>query len=238
MKLRWSIIAACPLVLAVALVTFQRKHVEVSDSTPRPARRPAAQAQPFSPTGSTKGQLATQGANLLDGSAALNERTRSSASRTPPPAIRDSLSPAEWERRAQAVERDANHELARLIPLLGLAPDQQDKVFQALAATSPSFVPGMLVDGAVLQTPSGNAQQSVAATLTDSQVSAYLQDDSDTKAWWSEYFDHVSAILDSGAPAVGSGTAAAASTSAATEPAIPAATTPATKAARAVTDDE
>lgn len=45
--------------------------------------------------------------------------------------------------RAQRVEQEANHELRRLVPLLGLNEQQQDQVFAALASRSSSFVPGM-----------------------------------------------------------------------------------------------
>jgi len=245
MKLRWTFVAACPLLLAIALVKFYRDHPAVNDPAPESAASQAAnKREPSSPSAVSHGKFRSHGASSGDDSAAANERTRSLTRRTPPPAISDLPTQAELEHRAQLVEQDANHELQRLIPLLDLAPDQQDQVFKALAATSPSFVPGMRVDGSVLKTPTGNVQQNVAATLSDTQVTAYLQDANDTAAWWSEYIDHVSTLLETDTPAIGTGTGTAVATTpattdpATTDPATPADTTPATKADHAITGGE
>ena len=246
MKRRWTLIAACPLVLAIALVKFYRGHSAVPPSAPGLAARQATKAEPFAPTVFSHSRFRSRDATSRVDSSASNERTRSLTRKTSPPAISDLPSQAELERRAQLVERDANHELARLIPLLDLAPDQQERVFQALAATSPYFVPGMRVDGSVLKPSTGNVQQTVQSQLTDRQVAAYLQDASDTSAWWSEYFDHVSSLLEKGTPSISSDTGATVASTPTTTPATPVASdpttsadpTPATKAAHAITGDE
>jgi hypothetical protein len=47
--------------------------------------------------------------------------------------------------RAARVEQEANHDLRRLVELLNLTEEQQDRVFQTLAEHSPSWVPGMQI---------------------------------------------------------------------------------------------
>ena len=53
------------------------------------------------------------------------------------------ISQADLEIRAAKVEQEANHELARLVKLLDLSEEQQDKVFAALAQNSPNYHPSM-----------------------------------------------------------------------------------------------
>jgi hypothetical protein len=146
----------------------------------------------------------------------------------------------ELERRAAKVEQEANHELRRLIPLLDLKPEQEDRVFQAVARSSPSFVPGMMIGGTAAATATSTAEQTVAAELTDAQVAAYLQDSDERKAWWSEYLSTVSSQLATGTPDVGGGSATVAAAAAAPPPGDSQGdtTTPATKDAHPISDGE
>ena len=258
MKLRWTLPAACLLVLAIAMVKFHRNPAPATEPEQELSMRPVSNNQPFFPT-APHGKIKHHNPTASDDTQAPNGRTRSLARHTPAPAIHDVLSQAELENRAQLVEQEADHELARLIPLLDLTADQQDRVFKALAANSPSFVPGMRVDGTLLTptpavasnttgtgTPIGgatsNSQQAVLAQLTDAQVAAYLQDANETTAWWSEYIDHVSSLLKSGTPSVGSGTGTTVATSpTTTDPVTPTTTdpgTPDTKGAHSITGGE
>jgi Spy/CpxP family protein refolding chaperone len=66
----------------------------------------------------------------------------------PPPAAFAGFSRQELEARAQKVEGETNRELRRLVPLLNLTEDQQDRIFSALAQQSPSFLPGMIIQDA------------------------------------------------------------------------------------------
>ncbi len=49
----------------------------------------------------------------------------------------------ELENRAAQVEQEANHDLRRLVKLLDLTEEQQDRVFQKLAERSPAWSPAM-----------------------------------------------------------------------------------------------
>ncbi|MEI7911550.1 MAG: hypothetical protein WCK77_18100 [Verrucomicrobiota bacterium] len=233
MKHRWTILAACLFALAFALVLFNHDASTPADPASgvpqRRDSRPAATAQntaghPGSeaPAPGTHPPLGNDLPNVDGPSHSL---TRQAASH-------DAPSRAELEIRAQAVEREANHELARLIPLLDLAPDQQQRVFQTLASTSPSFVPGMLVDGAAVKPPTANSQQSILAQLSDAQIAAYLQDSNESSAWWSEYLSRVTSQLQTGTPALDGATAAP------TAATTPVETAPATKEAHAISGSE
>lgn len=241
MQPRWTILAASLFALAIALVAFQHD------------RRPTSAPTPGLPVGrNAKPQSATEYALAHSRSRAAAAATQESRSNPEPstdgntrsqtrPAT-DSPAPgsssrAALEIRAQLVERDADRELARLIPLLDLTPEQQQRVFQALARTSPNFVPGMLVDGSTLQPATGNPQQTLLTELSDDQIAAYLEDSNERSAWWSEYISGIAAQLDSGTPALDGGTATVA-TVPATESTTPAATTPAIKDAHAISEDE
>ncbi|HWB04484.1 MAG TPA: hypothetical protein VG796_15760 [Verrucomicrobiales bacterium] len=71
-----------------------------------------------------------------------------------------SLSRQELELRAARVEQEANHDLRRLVQLLDLTEEQQDRVFQKLAERSPSWTPALQVasaDGAVLSGKRGES---------------------------------------------------------------------------------
>lgn len=248
MKPRWTLFATSLFALALAMVAFHR------DKDPAPAAgspaQPAPGPKPFPKNALSRstrpkshpGSTNSRQSRGDDASTTYNGPTRSLARKSQDTDktannTREPLTQAEWENRARLVERDADHELARLIPLLDLSPEQQQRVFQALARTSPNFVPGMQVDGTALQKPATTAQQTLLAELTDPQVTAYLQDSNERSAWWTEYINTVSAQLQNGTPAIGGGATVVAS--------LPAAdsntttdTTPATKEAHAVTGDE
>jgi hypothetical protein len=51
----------------------------------------------------------------------------------------------ELSHRAARVEQEANHDLRRLVKLLDLTEEQQDKVFQTLAEHSPAWTPALQV---------------------------------------------------------------------------------------------
>ena len=154
-----------------------------------------------------------------------------------PSTSNEPLTRAELEVRAASVERDASHELARLIPLLGLAHDQQQRVFQALASTSQNFVPGMLVDGSAINAPAADPQQTILAELSTAQSDAYLQDVNERDAWWSEYIGNITSQLNTATPAVDGGAATTADANA-TDATAPVVTPSAAKTAHAISGDE
>ena len=237
MKHNWTILAVCLFVLAIAMVMFPQATPPVAAPAAGAPRHSAAMSDASAnkdhahsrPTPQTTPATHNQDPpTFIPRNHALPAQTSASGNTEP-------LSRAELEQRAEWVERDANHELARLIPLLELAPDQQQRVFQALARTSQNFVPGMLVDGNAMKPPTSNPQQTVLAELSAAQIAAYLQDSNDSNAWWSEYIGNIASQLKSGTPAVGGSTA---TTAPAADATTPAATAPVTKTAHAITGDE
>ena len=133
-------------------------------------------------------------------------------------AIENFPSRVELDRRAALVEEEANQELRRLVPLLGLATDQEERVFKALVRSSPNFSPGMLVGGQELAAASTNPTTAAATTttaaanqvpaalfpeLTAAQVDAYLQDANARDAWWQEYLAKVASKLKTEIPVPG-----------------------------------
>ena len=233
MHRHWTTLAACLFALALAMVALRRDPPLVTEpAAAAPARSTArhdATAQPASSRSRAEIPAARSGGAPSREQTAYDGplQSRQAPADTTPAA----LTRVELEQRAEWVERDANHELARLIPLLELTAEQQQRVFQALASTSPNFVPGMLVDGAPLKSPAGNPQQAFLAQLSAAQIAAYLQDSNESSAWWSEYLGNLTTLLDHATPAVGG------SSTATTAPASDT-TTPATKAAHAVTGAE
>jgi len=235
-------LGSCLFALAIAMVAF---HHDTPPANAPASAKPvfsAAKATPAAKTtlarGKAKAHVATTQETRGDDQPYFSGQTRSRTRETANTPNPETPSQAELETRAQLVEQEANHELARLIPLLGLGPEQQQRVFQALARISPKFVAGMQVDGSALQPATGNTQQTVLAQLTDAQAAAYLQDTTDTSAWWSEYIDHVSAQLQDGTPSLGTSAGTAVASVPATDATAPAATAPATKDAHPITGDE
>ncbi|KAB2638631.1 MAG: hypothetical protein DVB26_07815 [Verrucomicrobia bacterium] len=238
-KYNWTILAACLFALAIAMVVFRQDEPQ---GTAYAASLPGCSAAAPEASADTapahrRATPQTTPATRAQEPPAFIPRNHPLPNQAAAGVSHEPLSHAELEHRAERVERDANHELARLIPLLGLAPDQQQRVFQALASTSPSFVPGMLVDGSAVKSPAANSQQTLLAELSAAQVAAYLQDSNESSAWWSEYLGNISSQLNNGTPAVG-GSAAAVTTAPAADATTPAATTPATKVTHAITGDE
>ena len=239
----WTFLAACLFALAIGMVIFRHDEPQTpppaaavtARSAARTAGERSAHHRPLDPTSATDEAGNPNEPSLTGPNHSLARP--SSANNHPGP-----FSHAELEQRAESVDRDANHELARLIPLLELAPEQQQRVLEALARTSPSFVPGMLMDGAPLKTPAGTPQQTLLAELSAAQIAAYLQDSNERSAWWSEYISGVSSQLDNGTPAVGGSSAAASTPAVATSPAsdttAPATTIPETKDAHAISGNE
>jgi hypothetical protein len=105
----------------------------------------------------------------------------------------------ELVKRAQLVEWQANKELERLIPLLDLTLEQQDKVFTLLARNSSAFVPGMrLSSGPVTQEishpaalESGSTKDEIYEELTEEQKEEMLEDEVDKIAWWDDVIQYI-----------------------------------------------
>lgn len=116
---------------------------------------------------------------------------------------------ANLQRRAQIVEQQANHELQRLIPLLGLEPDQQERVFKALVRSAPDYAPGLHVGGEALGPAAGSAEEALATELSDDQLAEYLQDGDERTAWWQEFMTTVAGQLEGETPSIGATVAAA-----------------------------
>jgi hypothetical protein len=103
------------------------------------------------------------------------------------------VSEAQWLAHAAKVERDANHELSRLVELLDLDSTQQEQVFALLARRSSSWMPGMQTSqdplvGAV-DTVDGDASSEaddVMAYLNIDQQQTLIEEEMDRQAWWEE----------------------------------------------------
>jgi len=244
MKNQWTLLAACLFALAIALVVFHHDNPPAASPAAalpqRSAAKPTSAARPALAPGQPRAQAPTPRDTRASDQPALNGRDRSltrNAAASADSAGHETAARAELAQRAQLVERDANHELARLIPLLELSPDQQQRVFQALARTSQNFVPGMLVDGTPLKSSTATPQQTLLAELTDAQITAYLADSNERSAWWSEYISGITSQLDSGTPAVG-GTSVGVAAVQPVDTTTPVETAPATKDAHAITEGE
>lgn len=87
------------------------------------------------------------------------------AKATPAPSATASrpLTTEELIERAARVEQEANHELRRLVTLLNLDEDQQDRIFQTLAEHSPSWTPGMQFAPAGAASTSGKRSQALSS---------------------------------------------------------------------------
>ncbi|MEI7956118.1 MAG: hypothetical protein WCJ66_13195, partial [Verrucomicrobiota bacterium] len=188
MQYLWTFLAACLFAVAIAMVIFRHDEPQspppAADLTARSATRTAGERsshhRPLDPAAATT-EVGSPNEPSFDGPNHSPARPNVAQARP------ELLTHAELEHRAESVERDANHELARLIPLLELAPEQQQRVFETLVRTSPSFVPGMLMDGAPLKPLATPPQQALLAELSAAQIAAYLQDSNERSAWWSEY---------------------------------------------------
>lgn len=98
----------------------------------------AARGQPLDTTNSGRGIFQSAGS-----SARRFRNAPAADARVTPPAPAAQVSEAELQWRAARVEQEANHELKRLVRLLDLDEDQQDRIFQTLARRSADWHPLM-----------------------------------------------------------------------------------------------
>ncbi|MES2705871.1 MAG: hypothetical protein V4726_04635 [Verrucomicrobiota bacterium] len=112
--------------------------------------------------------------------------------------------------RARKVEDEANQELERLVPLLGLSDQQQDRIFEKLArnsvywspgfspatpgqAASPGKAAGDADSSPASQTPKslpdlllGGGEDGTPPVLTPDQEQALVRDDLERREWWDD----------------------------------------------------
>lgn len=128
-----------------------------------------------------------------------------------------SLTAEELTERAARVEQEANHDLRRLVQLLDLSEEQQDKVFQTLAAHSPSWTPALQVvtgntaaissarkksdsraagpllspePSAIVSAPN-NVTDEIMSFLNLDQQDTLAQEELDRAAWWQEVLSQI-----------------------------------------------
>lgn len=80
------------------------------------------------------------------------------------------LTEQELVARAARVEREATRELQRLVKVLDLTPEQQDRVFEKLVRNSTSWHPGMSVSGAAAAPTPARGGDGTAAGTPPAQV--------------------------------------------------------------------
>lgn len=125
----------------------------------------------------------------------------------PRPANLSEVTPAELAKRVAAIEKETNHEMKRLVGLLNLNDEQQDKVYERLAASSRHWVPGMAIaadGGSVVipdspKTSSGtptDASEDIMSLLSADQQDTLLQAEMDRAAWWAEIITQLDAQSD------------------------------------------
>ena len=121
--------------------------------------------------------------------------------------------------RASLVQQQANRELERLVPLLNLTEEQQDRVFARLAQNSVFWTPALTTDVAANPTSgtvSSNTSTSVpeqtksipdllistpegeTPILDPEQEVAIAQDQLDRQAWWEEVLGNIQQDLKNG----------------------------------------
>ena len=121
--------------------------------------------------------------------------------------------------RASLVQQQANRELERLVPLLNLSEEQQDRVFARLAQNSVFWTPALTTDVATNPTSgtvSSNTSTSVpeqtksipdllistpegeTPILDPEQEVAIAQDQLDRQAWWEEVLGNLQQDLKNG----------------------------------------
>ncbi len=163
----------------------------------KPARRPVlATLPPSSPPAPTH--------TAAPAAPSQRQTLRHPEDIAPAPASPPSLTTSDLTARAALVERDANHELERLIPLLELSPEQQSEVFATLATHHASYTPDIPIAGRpapVTATATASAPTTAEATadtvgalfnnLTDAQQDAYIQDDLERREWWDEVINTI-----------------------------------------------
>lgn len=172
------------------------------NSPARPVTRHTSGEQSVAPAADAPGQAALQASGIRP-----VEPAKSPPSPGKLPAAQPALSIEEMTRRAEKVEQEANHDLKRLVGLLNLDEQQQDRVFETLARHSSSWVPGMQVGGVASTpgnqtTPPVSGDTAAASTATDpmeeimallspEQQDALLQEEMDRTAWWAEILPQI-----------------------------------------------
>ena len=132
--------------------------------------------------------------------------------------------------RASLVQQQANRELERLVPLLNLSEEQQDRVFARLAQNSVFWTPALTTDVATNPTSgtvSSNTSTSVpeqtksipdllistpegeTPILDPEQEVAIAQDQLDRQAWWEEVLGNLQQDLKNGTTSTTAAAAAA-----------------------------
>jgi hypothetical protein len=114
------------------------------------------------------------------------------------------------ERRAAQVEREANRELERLIPILGLSETQQQRIFAVLVRHSVGFDPEMRVETAseTILPEDGNyfgatKDEELYASLDADQQVVMEELYEDQTAWWQDVVEQL--VPDSEIPGLGGG---------------------------------
>ena len=132
--------------------------------------------------------------------------------------------------RASLVQQQANRELERLVPLLNLTEDQQDRVFARLAQNSVFWTPALTTDVATNPT-SGNVSANTATSVPEQTKSipdllistpegetpildpeqevVIAQDQLDRQAWWEEVLGNIQQDLKNGTTSTTAAAAAA-----------------------------
>ena len=133
--------------------------------------------------------------------------------------------------RASQVQQQANRELERLVPLLNLTDEQQDRVFARLAQNSVFWTPELTTDVAA-NPKTGSASQTTPTAIPEQTKSipdlllstpegetpildpeqeiAIAQDQLDRQSWWEEVLGNIQQDLKNGTSTTSATTTAAA----------------------------
>ena len=182
-----------------------------SPNPARPSAAPATTADKVSPApgGGTKGilQLGLPPSASSHESVELAEAVSKPADRPARPSSIAEVPATELAKRVALVEKETNHEMRRLVGLLNLTEDQQDQVYEKLAASSRHWVPGMAIaadgGGVVIpdspKTASGavtDASEDIMALLNADQQETLLTAEMDRAAWWAEIITQLDSQTD------------------------------------------
>lgn len=212
-----SAILGCTAALGIYIAAKGSSPADRASQTASPRLQPAPVAKrqlSISKTNSSCGgnvSAATASGNLHDPSQSAPEFRIHGK----PPAGRVSDERA-WFASAEKIGRHANRELAKLRETLELSPNQQQRIFDALARNSPSWQPGMLTggaygvgvvsDGGKTTSPSSSEpaaqladnangseaapalamNEEVMAVLDADQQQALIDEEANRRAWWEE----------------------------------------------------
>jgi hypothetical protein len=149
----WLILGSAILGCTAALgIYLAAKGSPQGDRTPQAASPRQSVAAPAKKRFSISQSTGTQAARASVTTGSITKRESSLPApdfriHGKPPAGRVSDERA-WFASAEKIGRKANHELEKLRETLDLSPNQQQRIFDALARNSPSWQPGMLTGGA------------------------------------------------------------------------------------------